>query len=137
MAVNEDGKFTKKTAEVVKLIGEAAAMDCSIKEICLYANISKQTYYNWIDEDKKLAERIDELRSTPFLKARSTIIKGIEENYNNAMDYLKRKKKSEFGDNMDVTTGGDKLNQYNDEQITAIAKRINSNGGTPSEEESN
>ena len=95
-------KFTKKTDEAVKLIEEASAMDCSIKEICLYANISKQTYYNWIEKDKKLKDRIDELRATPFLLARTTVITGIKENYSNAMDYLKRKKKLEFGDNINL-----------------------------------
>jgi len=30
-------------------------------------------------------------------------------NYQNAMDYLKRKKKKEFGDNIDITTEGKAL----------------------------
>lgn len=33
---------------------------------------------------------------------------------------------------VDLTTKGDKVNNYTDEQITAIANRINSNGGVPS-----
>jgi hypothetical protein len=109
MAVNKDGKFTKKTEDVVKRIEEAYAMDCSIKEVLIYANISKQTLYNWMEEDKEWKERLDELRSTPFLKARKTVIRGIEENYGNAMDYMKRKKKAEFGDNVDLTSGGEKI----------------------------
>jgi len=109
MAVNKDGKYTKKTEEVVKSIEEAYAMDCSVVEVLIHANISKQTLYNWRDDDKEWAERLDELKENPFLKARKTIIKGIGENYNNAMDYMKRKKKKEFGDNMDLTTDGEQL----------------------------
>ena len=115
-------KFTKKTDEAVKLIEEASAMDCSIKEICLYANISKQTYYNWIEKDKKLKDRIDELRATPFLLARTTVITGIKENYSNAMDYLKRKKKLEFGDNVDMTTGGKPINILLDDPFKITSK---------------
>lgn len=109
MAVNEEGKYTKKTEEVVKKIEEAFAMDCTIEEVLVYADISKQTLYNWIKEDEKWKKRLDGLRAVPFLKARTTVIKGIEQNYQNAMDYLKRKKKLEFGDNIDMTSGGEKV----------------------------
>jgi hypothetical protein len=109
MAVNADGKFTKQTPEVVKSIEEAFAMDCSIAEVCLFANITRQTLLNWREKDPEWSERLDELRENPFLLARQTVIKGIKENYSNAMDYLKRKKRKEFGDNVDMTTKGEEF----------------------------
>ena len=98
-------RAVKMTEEVVKKLEEAFAMDCTVEEACLFANISKQSYYNWIDSFPDKKERFDELRHNPFLLARATVIKGIQENYQNAMDYLKRKKKLEFGESVDITSG--------------------------------
>jgi len=109
MSVNNEGNYTKKDDSTIKLLEEAFSMDCPITEACLHANISTQTYYNWIEEEPALKTRFDRLRDKPFLLARTTVIKGIKENYQNAMDYLKRKKKKEFGDNVDVTTDGKEL----------------------------
>ena len=43
-------------------------------------------------------------RELPALQARQRVIKGLSESYSNAMDYLKRKRKAEFGDSVDVNT---------------------------------
>jgi len=69
----EVGRPTEKTPEVIRKIEEAAAMDCSMEEIAFFANIHRATLYRWIKEDKELKDRIDELKQTPFLKARQTI----------------------------------------------------------------
>ena len=103
------GRPTEKTPEIIRKIEEAAAMDCSIEEMALLANIHRATLYRWLKEDDEFSDRIAELRQTPFLLARRTVIKGIGEKYDNAMDYLKRKKKKEFGDNVDITSGNKPL----------------------------
>lgn len=102
-------KKWKKTAEAVKKLEEAASMDMNVEESCLWANISKQTYYTWIKEDLKLKDRLDELHATPILKAKSIVFEKMGESYQNAMDYLKRKRKKEFGDNVDMTSDGEKM----------------------------
>jgi hypothetical protein len=109
MAVNEDGKYTKFTESTIKLLEEAFAMDCPIVEAVLHANISVQTYYNWIKDNPNLEKRFEELRNRPYLIARQTINKAIKENPQYAFEYMKRKKKKEFGDNVDVTTQGEAL----------------------------
>src|SRR3990167_7475227 len=103
MAVNEEGKFTKLTEETIKKLEEAFAIDCSIEEACFYANISHQTYYNWIKADLKLAERFEALRQKPVLLARQTAVKKLTESYSNAMDYLSRKRKEEFSSRQENT----------------------------------
>jgi len=95
-------KFTKFTDETINKLESVFSMDGTIEEACFYADIRTQTYYNWIKENPKLKERFDELRNKPILKARTRVMKGIDESYSNAMDYLKRKKKGEFGDNVDI-----------------------------------
>jgi hypothetical protein len=102
------GRPTEKTEEVIRKIEEAAAMDCSVEEMASFAGIHRATLYRWIDEDEELKDRISELKLKPFLKARQTIIKSLE-NPQHAFEYMKRKNKKEFGDNVDVTTGGEAL----------------------------
>lgn len=86
----------------VKTIEEALALDCSIEEVCLMANISKQTYYNWVNSFPELKERFDVLRASPFLKARKTINDSLS-NPQYAFEYMKRKKKNEFSERSEVT----------------------------------
>ena len=98
----------KKTPETVKKLEEVFAIDGTVEEACYYADISKQCLYNWYEDDPKFKIKVDRLRQRPVLKARQEVIKGLN-CYSNAMDYLKRKKKLEFGDNVDVTSQGDKI----------------------------
>lgn len=116
MAVNEDGKYTKLTPETIKLLEEAFAMDCPIVEAILHANISYQTYYNWIEKNPKMKKRFEELRNRPYLLARTTINKAIQQNPQYAFEYMKRKKKDEFSERSELTgkDGGDlKINVVN------------------------
>ena len=100
------GRPSLDTPDVRSKIEEAAALDASVEEIAFYANISRDTYYEILKKDKEFSDRIEALRQKPILKARQTVVQKMTESYPNAMDYLKRKKKFEFGDNLDVTTGG-------------------------------
>ena len=110
MAVNENGSFTKLTPESVKRLEEVFALDGSIEEACFYADISRQTYYNWINENKEMDERFDNLRQKPFLKARQTLVKNLDV-FDNALKYMERKRKNEFSlrTETDLTTKGEKL----------------------------
>jgi predicted DNA-binding protein YlxM (UPF0122 family) len=95
MAINENGKYTKLTDDVVNKLEQAISLDATVDEACFYANISKQTYYNWIEKNPKMGERFDQLRQKLTLKARQVVADKIDESYSNAMDYLKRKKRKE------------------------------------------
>lgn len=113
-----EGQIKQKlTDETVKKLEEVFALDGSIEEACCYANISRQTYYNWIKEFPEMNEQFDRLRQRPFLKARQTVVKSLD-NPDFAFRYLERKKKKEFGSNVDITSDGKELN-------TALVKFIN------------
>lgn len=103
--------------EAVKKLEEAFAMDCDVSEACLFANISRTTYYEWIKEDKELADRFEELRNEPFLKARKTIIDNLH-NEETAKWYLERKKKKEFAARTELTgdEGKDLIISWQNEQ---------------------
>lgn len=102
MAVNEEGKFTKLTPETVNKLEEVFALDGTIEEACLFADISRTTYYNWIKDNEEMEERFNILRQSPFLKARRTIEKSLD-NPQYAFEYMKRKKKNEFSERQEMT----------------------------------
>lgn len=95
-------KPVKMDDETVKKLEEVAALDGTVEEMCFWAKISKQTYYNWIDSFPEMKERFDALRQRPFLKARQTIIKSLDQPQH-AFEYMKRKKKDEFSERSELT----------------------------------
>jgi len=106
---------TKLTPEVRSKIEEVAALDGSVREMAYYADVSHQTIYNWLDPksdffDKKLADRVEKLRERPVLKARQTIAKSLDDPQH-AKWYLERKKRKEWGQNVDITSDGKELPQ--------------------------
>lgn len=93
---------TKLTPEVVQKLEDVFSLDGTVEEACFYANVSRQTYYNWIDEFPELVERFDTLRQKPYLKARQTIVQSLGKE-SGAQWYLERKKKKEFAQRTEVT----------------------------------
>ena len=97
------------TPEVVNKLEEAFAMGCTDLEACLFADISKQTLYNYQDAHPGFVDRKEELKETPVLKARQTILNNLEDPQN-AKWYLERKKKDEFAQQVNSKHSGDKEN---------------------------
>lgn len=87
---------TKRSEELVSKLEYAFALGCSVTEACLYAGISRETYYKWCKEDLTLSDRMEELKETPILIARDTVIKGIRNDPDLALKFLERRKKDEF-----------------------------------------
>jgi hypothetical protein len=100
------GRPTVMTELVIGKLESVFAIDGTVEEACAFADISEDAFYDYQKKSPKFAERIKRLRLKPILKARNTIVQKLGNNYGNAMDYLKRKRKLEFGDNIDVTSGG-------------------------------
>ena len=103
------GRPTDMTPETVNKLEEVFGIGGSDEEACFYADISKQTLYNYQKKYPEFVDRKEALKKRPILKARKTVVDKLSESYQNAMDYLKRKQRLEFGDNVDLTTDGEKL----------------------------
>lgn len=99
-------KFTK---EVQGKLEYAFSIGATIREACLYADISVQTFYNWQEKMPKVFEHFEDLRETPIFIARESVVKGIKRDPKLALDFLGRKAKKEFGNNVDITTDGKPL----------------------------
>jgi hypothetical protein len=88
-------KPLKKTVEVITLLKQAASLDCTNVEACIYAGISEKTYYSWIKNDTKLRNDLLRLKQNPIMTARKAIVDKLSDPVH-AKWYLERKLKSEF-----------------------------------------
>lgn len=96
------GRPTVMTPQVLNKLEEVFALGGTDTEACMYADISHQTLYNYQKEFPEFVERKEALKEKPFLKARRTIIESLDDP-NHAFKFMERKKKQEFGNNIDVT----------------------------------
>ena len=103
------GRPSKFSPEIVQKLEYAFSIGASIEEACFYSDIVKATYYEWIKDKPELSERFDQLRQRPVFIARETVVKGIGRDPKLALDFLGRKAKKEFGNNVDITTDGKAL----------------------------
>ena len=94
------------TPQVVAKLEEAFLLGCTDLEACFFANISKDTLYNYQNKNPEFIERKERLKSNPVFKARRSVLDHIDGDGNLAMKYLERKCKDEFGlKNESVLTG--------------------------------
>lgn len=105
----ETGRPTVMTPETISKLEEVFAMGGTDEEACFFADIAPATLYNYQNECPEFLERKEALKLNPILKARRVAVEKLGESYQNAMDYLKRKRKKEFGDSTDVTSGGEPI----------------------------
>ena len=90
------GRPTKMTDDTVRKLEEAFSLGCSDLEACLLADISKQTLYDYQKIHPEFVDRKEMLKEKPILLARTSVIKGLDENPELALKFLERKKKDEF-----------------------------------------
>lgn len=94
----ETDKRVKRTENTLNLLRQAAAIDCTWAECAFYAGISEKSLYEWFadgERGKKLREELEGLRNKPVLKARQSLVRGLDDP-DRALRYLERKRKSEF-----------------------------------------
>lgn len=104
MKKSNAGRPTVMTNEVVSKLEQAFSMGCSDLEACLYADISKQTLYDYQKIHPAFVDRKAMLKERMVFKARSVIAEALNnKDENTAKWYLERKKKDEFGTRTEVT----------------------------------
>lgn len=108
MAKNLGGRPTVMTQDTVNKLEYAFSIGSSVEEATHYAGISRQTFYAWSKEHPEFSDRMDDLRMKPVLKARISIFNSLNDPHQ-ARWYLTKKRPEEFGDKVDVTSGGNPL----------------------------
>jgi hypothetical protein len=66
------------TELTVKKLEEAFLMGCTDVEACLFADISKQTLYNYQAENPSFIDRKAQLKTNPVMKARKVLLDAID-----------------------------------------------------------
>lgn len=120
MALTKKGKERKKpgpakgspykmTPEIIGKLEQAFSIDATISEACFYAGIDDSTYYLWKKQNPEQFKHLEALRNTPILAARQTLTKAVQTDSDMALKYLERKRRDEFGRNLDLTSKGEQL----------------------------
>ena len=103
-------------------------MDFGITDTCVYAGISQRTYYYWIEKDEKLLQEIEAAKRFAFLIAKRTVIKGIKDNPQLALQRLKLREKNVYSERTEHTgANGDPisyedLSKMNDDQLLKLSR---------------
>lgn len=85
----------KLELSVVLRLKQAWALDATDGQACSFAGISVGTLNAWLAKHPDLAEERTRLKELPMLKARATIIAGLDD-FDHAFKYAERKAPEEF-----------------------------------------
>ena len=119
---------TVMTPEVIAKLEYWFSKGFSDSEACLYANISKDSLYRYIDVHPGFWDRKELLKDQPKLKAKLNITEKIDEgdDYNSRW-YLERKSKDEFSlkvENDNNNLNADVTENLDEEQKKKLAGRF-------------
>lgn len=106
------GRPSVMTQDVVRKLEYAFAYDCTVEEACLYASISRNTYYEFLKQYPDFQDRIEALRGASILMARMTVLSEVERNADVALKYLERKRKSEFSTRAEMNHTGNVIDRH-------------------------
>ena len=92
------GRPEKITPEVVKKLKQIFMYDGTVEEACLYAGISKVTYYAKLKKDEEFLNEMNNARLYPYITAKKTLIKSMESKnevvaQKGAIEFLRRRDK--------------------------------------------
>ena len=107
----QTGRPTKMDEITLQKIEGAFSNGATDEEACFVANISTSTLYNYQEKYPEFVERKEGLKNMIKYQAKSNIAEAIRRN-NKTEDskwYVERKIKKEFGNNVDITSDGEKV----------------------------
>lgn len=96
------------SGKVIHLI-DAYKFDATDEESCSYAGISLDQLRYFREQHPTFSQVKDACKELPNLVARKTVVGQLATNPDMAFRYLERKKKKEFGANLDLTSDGEKI----------------------------
>lgn len=93
---------TKMTEQTLDKLRQAFLIGANDREAYNYADISHETFYNYIEKHPEFREEINKWQEEPILKAKTTVVKNLNDT-KNAQWYLERKAKAEFAQRQEHT----------------------------------
>jgi hypothetical protein len=121
---NKVGRPTVMTDLTVSKLEEAFALGATDEEACFFADISKQTLYDYQDKYPEFIDRKQALKQRPVLLARTSVVNGLGDP-ELALKYLERKKKDEFSLRQELTArDGEPIAGITDEEKVKLLKLL-------------
>jgi hypothetical protein len=82
---------------------------------CKDTGITRQTFYNWYNSDDAFKLRVDDINDITLDFTENQLLKKIKEGSERSiLFYMKYKgRKRGYSDNIDITSGGDKITGFN------------------------
>lgn len=124
--IGRSGRPSVVTQSALLKLEMAFAFDCTVEEACLYAAISRNTFYEFTRRHPDFQDRIEVLRNAPILMARMCVLRVAEHDANLALKYLERKLPMEFSTcaQMHHTNNAADRHYVDPEQIALIKKAM-------------
>lgn len=108
------GRPTKMTETTVMKFEEGLLLGMTIEMACLFADISKQTYYEYCKKNPDYNDRVKILRTNLGMKATAVVANDIQQgDVKVSQWYLERRHKEDYGNNIDVTSDGEIIQPVN------------------------
>lgn len=106
------GRPTKLEPSVVVKLKAAFANSFTVNQACMYAGISKPTFYDWLEKDELFSNQMTHAREQPTMKAKQVVVGSINGgDVESAKWWLKNKASSEFG-GTPPPGGGQTINNF-------------------------
>lgn len=115
---------------VVSKLESAFAIGADVSLACAHAGISRQTYYEFIKKYPAMADRYEQIRKKPILKALNTVVGNLDDP-KVAKWYLTKKQPEEFGLSIDIGQKPQRpinLSDLTDEQVLQLAQEAINEG---------
>ncbi|MBQ8300736.1 MAG: hypothetical protein IJX57_02050 [Clostridia bacterium] len=101
------GRPTKFTDEVVNKLEYAFSKGFNITEACNYAEISRETYYNYLEENQEFFDKMERAQTALQRRAKINLAERIEGgDIDESKYYLERKCKDEFSSKQEIQHSG-------------------------------
>lgn len=101
------GRPTKMTKETVDKLESAFSYGCTDAEACAYADIDKQTLYNYCEKNPSFFDRKETLKNMPTFKAKRIIDNALNgDDLNTAHRVVDRKEGSKVKQEITGEGGG-------------------------------
>lgn len=104
------GRPTLMTDEKVKELEGYFSIGATDLEACFLANISKQTLYNYQENNPDFVDRKEALKNMPKYKAKKNIVGEIEKGDKETSKWYLERKDREFKNKTDITTDDESIN---------------------------
>ena len=101
------GRPTVMTEKTLERLRQAFLIGATNEEACAYAEINRDTLYEYMKRNPEYSDTIEQYKKEPLLKAKATVIKHLDDP-KNAQWYLERRAK-EFKPKSDITSNDKEL----------------------------